>query len=107
MFEDQFGPKGWGYTMIISDMRQRYYMQEIARIMMHKSADILGKEEESAGKSIDLAEMKRLIDGASKDETRLMRAIDRMVGGLALERDGFGWKTTATSDIFFRKVLAT
>jgi hypothetical protein len=93
--------------MFITDSRERYYMKEIAQLLLGKSSEVLMA---AAGgisvRTIDLGEIKRRIAGASSDETRLMRAIDRMIHGRALERSGFSWKTTAESDAFFREVMA-
>jgi hypothetical protein len=98
--------------MRILDAKQRYFMQEIARLLMGKSSDLLGEQRDEeqrdgVGKSISLGEIRQRIQEASKDETRLVRAIDRMVSGHALERVGFGWKTTSTSAAYFREVLAS
>ncbi|MBN1478027.1 hypothetical protein JXA47_14825 [Candidatus Sumerlaeota bacterium] len=82
-------------------------MQEIARLLMGRSSDLLGEQRDGAGKSISMGEINLRIEGASKDETRVVRAIDRMVSGHALERVGFGWKTTSTSAAYFREVLAS
>jgi hypothetical protein len=93
--------------MRILDPKQRYYMQEIARLMLGKSSDLLGERRDEAGKSVELSDINQRIPEAGKDEPRLMRAIDHMVAGKALERSGFGWKTTSTSAMYFREVMAS
>lgn len=90
----------------IPDSRQKYYMKEIATLIKNKTSEVLG-ESTSARKTIGLNELKKMIDGARSDEVRLTRSLERMVKDGSLEKKGFGWMTTETSEKYFRELLSS
>ena len=88
--------------MQFMDSKERYYMREIARLVSGKHTESLGNPEGSGTRSVELGEIKKMVDGATYDEPRVMRALDRMVHSGALQKSGFRWMTTPRFAAWFR-----
>jgi hypothetical protein len=86
------------------DSKEKRYIIDIARMLRSKTTDALGGSELTAKKTTTLDEIKKRVDGADHDETRVQRALNHMIHDGAIERSGFQYVTTPHFTAWMRDI---